>query len=155
MAVRHVIGLILAVVMAGVVFGAAGWGVWEVSLVLSGGHSLTTAHGVEAIAVLAGAGLLLGILIVAPAVSPLAVGLPGLVLLAWSALLVVSLARADRLIPMHSPAVATGFRTLLNSGVLALLGMIMVIPLFMPSRWRRRYDDDDGFGRSTPTSLLR
>jgi hypothetical protein len=152
MAVRHVIGLILAVVMAGVVFGAAGWGVWEVRLVLSGGHSLTTAHGVEAIAVLAGTGLVLGILLVAPAVSPLAVGLPGLVLVAWSALLVVSLARADRLIPMHSQAVAAGFRTLLNSGVLALLGMIMVIPLFIPSRWRRRFDD--GFSRPTPTSLL-
>lgn len=154
-AVRHVIGIVLAAIMAGVVFGGSGWGVWEISSVRAAGQSLTSSHGIAALAVLAAVGLLVGIMLVAPAVSPLATGLPGLGLLAWSALMLVSATRADRLIPVHSHAVEVGFRTLLNGGILALLGMVMVLPLFMPSRWRRRrraYDDD--FTYSDPTGLL-
>jgi uncharacterized membrane protein len=153
--VRHVIGVILAVVIAGVVFGGSGWGVWEINAVRAGGQSLTSSHGIAALAVLAAVGLLVGIMLVAPAVSPLATALPGLTLLAWSGLMLVSASRADKLIPVHSPSVEAGFRTLLNGGILALLGMVMVLPLFVPSRWRRRrrtYDDD--FSYSDPGSLL-
>jgi len=158
MAVRHVIGVILAVVIAGVVFGGSGWGVWEISSVRAGGQSLTSSHGITALAVLAGVGLLVGIMLVAPAVSPLATGLPGLGLLAWSALMLVSQTRADKLIPVHAPSVEAGFRTLLNGGILALLGMVMVLPMFVPSRWRRRrrsYDDDFGYSDpADPAGLL-
>ena len=44
----------------------------------------------------------------------------------------------------HGTGYAAGFTTLLASGVLALIGAVMIVPLFVPSRWRRRaYDDDD------------
>lgn len=151
---RHVFGFILALVLAAALFAGGGWGVDRVGSLQRDGSSLTGMSGLLALAALLGAGLLLGILLVAPGASPLAVGLPGLALLGWSVLLVVSSSRAERLIPLPGNATSAGFRTLLTSGVLALLGMAMVIPLFMPSRWRRRAEADDGFGPRSPTGLL-
>src|SRR5262249_54025626 len=119
--------------------------------------ALGSKSGVQALAALAGAGLLLGILLAVPAVSPLATGLPGLALLGWTVLLVVSASQAQRLIPVHHGSIASGWQLLLTSGVLAVLGGAMIVPLFVPSRWRRREridDDDDGFGPRTEYSLL-
>jgi hypothetical protein len=77
-------------------------------------------------------------------VSPLAAGLPGLVLLGWTALLAVSSHRALAWIPLQGHAFGTGFRILLLNGTLALAGMAMIVPMFLPSRWRsRRYYDDE------------
>jgi hypothetical protein len=70
------------------------------------------------------------------AISPLAPGLPGLVLLAWSALLAVREHQALRWIPLQDHSFAAGYRSLLVSGVLALLGAAMIVPLFIPARWR-------------------
>ena len=97
-------------VMGAALFLAAGWGVAKITSLRSSGVILTSTHGLIALAAVLGVGLLLGILLAVPAVSPLAAGLPGLVLLGWSALLVVSARRATRLIPLqgHSFAGASG-----------------------------------------------
>jgi hypothetical protein len=153
MSVRHVLGLVLAVILAAVLFAGAGWGTWRIEALQAAGTSLTSISGLLALAALVGTGLLLGILLVAPRVSPLAAAVPGLALLAWSALRVVSVPRAERLIPLPGSHLAAGFQTLLAGGVLALLGAVMLVPLFVPSRWRRR-EIDDGFSRPTSTSLL-
>ncbi len=100
-------------------------------------------------------GLLLGILVAVPGISPLGAGLPGLVLLAWSALLVVSTSRATRLIPLRGHAFAAGFASMLTTGVLALAGAMMIVPLFVPSRWRRRYAEDDYAGEPSEIGLMR
>jgi hypothetical protein len=152
-AVRHVIGFFLAVIMAAILLAGAGWGTWRITALRTAGTSLSSLSGLLAIAALVGTGLLLGIFLVAPRVSPLAGGLPGLGLLAWSAFAVVSVTRADRLIPLQGQPIEAGFRVLLNGGVLALLGTVMIVPLFVPSRWRRRYRTDE-YSRSTSTSLL-
>lgn len=149
---RHVIGLCLAVLMAAVLLAGAGWGTWRLGALLAARASLSSPAGLQALAALAGTGLLLGILLAAPRVSPLAAGLPGLALLAWSGLRVASAAQASRLIPLHGH-LATGLHTLLAGGLLALLGMVMIVPLFVPSRWRRRGDRDE-FSRPTANSLL-
>lgn len=128
-----------------------------------GAMGFNSIHGVLALAAVAGTGLLLGLLLVGPAVSPLAAGLPGLVLLGWTALLVGRPASALRLIPMHGRDVADGFQLLLTSGVLALLGAAMIVPLFVPSRWRRRrravayqdYGDYGGYEDYGPTDTTR
>jgi hypothetical protein len=119
--------------------------------------SLTSPHGLAALGAMAGLGLLLGIVLAAPWVSPLAAGLPGLGLLAWTALLAVSQSQALRLIPLQKHAFGVGFHAMLVSGVLALLGLAMIFPLFVPSRWRRaggREDEDEDAGLPTPTGLL-
>jgi hypothetical protein len=140
---RHVTGLILAIVMSAALFFGGGWGVARMMMLILPGHVLMSLNGILALAALAGTGLLLGILLAAPAVSPLAAGLPALGLLGWSALLFVSARRALRLVPLHGTAYAAGFTTMLVSGILVLIGAIMLVPLFVPSRWRRRVYDDD------------
>jgi hypothetical protein len=73
-----------------------------------------------------------------PVISPLASGLPGLALLAWTGLYLFSVRRAVQYIPLKSHAYGSGFEAMLFDGVLALAGLAMIIPLFVPSRWRRR-----------------
>src|SRR5580700_5707653 len=132
---RHLIGLILAVALAAALFFAGGWGAEHV--VALAGHSvgLPSRPGLIGLAAVLGAGLLTGILLAVPAVSPLATGLPGLVLLAWSALLAVSAHRALAWIPLQAHTFGAGFRVLLLNGTLAFVGMAMIVPLFLPGRW--------------------
>jgi len=140
---RHVFGIVLAVAMAAALFFGAGWGVARIIALHSRGTGLTSTHGLAAVAVVLGTGLLLGILLAVPAISPLGAGLPGILLLGWSGLFVVKADRATRLIPLQGHAFAAGFGSMLGTGVLALAGATMVIPLFVPSRWRRRSDEDE------------
>jgi hypothetical protein len=141
--VRHLFGVLLALVAAAALFVGAGWGVAKATSLHASGSSLTSTHGVIALAALAGVGLVLGLLLAVPGISPLATGLPGIALLGWTAFLAVSTKRAERLIPLHTHSFAAGFSTMLTSGVLALAGAVMIVPLFIPSRWRRLYADDD------------
>jgi hypothetical protein len=154
--VRHVFGVVLALVMFAAVFVGAGWAVEKLTSLRASGGSLTSPHGVIALAALVAVGLLLGILLAVPAISPLAAGLTGLVLLGWTALLAVSERRAIRLVPLHAHSFAVGFGAMLTSGVLALAGAAMIVPLFVPSRWRRRYSDDyDYSDEPTGAGLMR
>jgi hypothetical protein len=153
---RHVLGVFLALVIFAAVFVGAGWAVEKLTTLRATGASLTTPHGVIALAALVGVGLLLGIMLAVPAVSPLASGLPGLLLLGWTALLAVSERRAIQLVPLHAHSFAVGFGAMLTSGVLALAGAAMIVPLFVPSRWRRRYaGDDDYTDEPTGVGLMR
>jgi len=40
------------------------------------------------------------------------------------------------LIPLQGHSYGAGFRALLVGGVMALLGAALIVPLFVPSRWR-------------------
>jgi len=143
---RHLVGLMLAIVMAAAVFFAASWGYLKllilpagVGRLPAGGGSLLHNHAVlEGFGAMLGVGLLAGLLIAVPRISPLAAGLPGLALLAWTGLYLFSVRHAVQYIPLKSRAYGAGFEALLFDGVLALIGMAMVIPLFVPSRWRGR-----------------
>ena len=141
---RHWIGLGLAIALAAALFFGGGWGVTRMSALPAEGLSLTSNRGLSALGALSGVGLLLGILIAAPRISPLAAGLPGLVLLAWTALLGLSGTLAVRLIPLKQGPAGAGFHVMLVSGVLALLGFAMIFPLFVPSRWWRENGEEDG-----------
>jgi hypothetical protein len=151
---RHLIGVGLAVAMAAVLFFAGSWGYLKLlasparsGVLPAGGGSLIHQHAVvEGFAALLAVGLLAGILIVVPAVSPLAAGLPGLALLAWTGLYLASARRAVHYIPLKSQSYGTGFEALLFDGVLALAALVMVIPLFVPSRWRRRAATPSAYG---------
>jgi hypothetical protein len=146
---RHWIGMILAVVMAGAVFFCGAWGYLRLARfsalggqhlqLPAGGGSLTSDHRVLiALAAVAGTGLLAGILIAAPRISPLAAGVPGLLLLGWTGLYLVSVRRAADLIPLRSATFGTGFEAMLFNGILGTAGIAMIIPMFVPSRWRAR-----------------
>jgi hypothetical protein len=159
--VRHLIGIILAVVMAATLFFGACWGVVRIIAVRGTGasfhaeHALTSVHGLEAVGAVAGTGLLLGILLIAPRVSPLATGLPGVVLIALSALWIMHSQYTLRYVPFSGTAQAAGLTYLLDNGVLAMLGIVMIVPLFAPSRWRKLddYVEDEDEDFSVPAAL--
>jgi hypothetical protein len=137
MAMRHLIGLVLGLVATAAVFFGGGWGVARIVAAHAHGTSLVGMSGGLTLAALLGTGLYLGLLVAVPAMSPIGAGLPGIILLAWSGLEVFKTHWALRLIPLSGYAEASGFKTMLTIGVLAMLGTLLVIPLFVPSRWRR------------------
>lgn len=150
---RHLYGIALAVVLAAAVFFGGGWAFHKLhssvpnaaaTALPAGGGSLMHATGLLlALGALAGAGLLAGLLIIIPRISPLAAGLPGIGLIAWTVLYAVSVTRAVHYIPMRANAFGAGFEALGISGVLGAAGIVLVMPLFVPSRWRRRLVDED------------
>jgi hypothetical protein len=143
---RHLVSVILAIVMAAAVFFAASWGYLKLltgsgrfgTLPAGGGSLLHDRTVVEGFGALLAVGLVAGILIAVPRISPLASGLPGLVLLAWTGLYLYSARRAVQYIPFKTRVYGSGFEDMLFDGVLALAGLAMIIPLFVPSRWRGR-----------------
>ena len=146
---RHRIGMILALIMTGVLFFPGSWGYLRLLPVsgaagrLSGlpasGGSVMSDHGVLiALVAIAVPGLLAGILIAVPRISPLAAGLPGLLLLGWIGLYLASARQAVDLIPLRSDPFGAGFEAMLVSGILGAAGLAMILPMFVPSRWRAR-----------------
>ena len=146
---RHLIGVIGAIALAAAIFFGASWGYLRLLRipVVNGGASTLPAQGggllhaaitLEAFAALAGAGLLAGIFIAVRQISPLAAGLPGLVLIAWTVVYGLSVRRAVHYVPLRGDTFGTGFEAMLMNGVLAAAGLALVVPLFIPSRWRRR-----------------
>jgi hypothetical protein len=154
---RHVYGVALAVLLAAAVFFGAAWGYMfatrgiDASIYANGGSSpaypdglpagggslFQNGHAMLGGGVLLAVGLAAGLLMLIPWVSPLAAGLPGLVLVAWTALYVSDVREAVRLIPLQSRDFGAGFETLLFTGLLGAAGLAMIVPLFIPSRWRR------------------
>jgi hypothetical protein len=143
---RHLLGVVLAIVLAAAVFFAASWGYLKLLIgptglgtLPAGGGSLLHNHAVlEGFGALLGVGLVAGLLIAVPRISPLAAGLVGLALLAWTGLYLVSVRHAVQYIPLKNRAYGAGFEAMLYDGVLALAGLVLIIPLFIPSRWVAR-----------------
>src|ERR1700728_3927085 len=144
---RHVIGIGLAVGLAAAVFFAASWGYLRLLRVpvANGGSSTLPAQGggllhdsnvLYAFAAVAGTALLAGIFIAVRQVSPLAAGLPGLGLIAWTVVYGFSVRRAVHYIPLRGDMFGAGFEAMLMNGLLAAAGLALVVPLFLPSRWR-------------------
>ena len=160
---RHLVGILLALGLLAMLFFGTAWGVGRIVVLrgtvtaLGTGQALTSTRGLIAVGVLVATGLVLGILLVAPGISPLATGLPGLILLGWSALVVTHSRYEVRYLPMPHSHFATGLTYLLFNGVLGLIGAMMLIPMAVPSRWRGRSryvdDEDDGANLGVHTAL--
>jgi hypothetical protein len=166
---RHLYGVVLAVLLAAAVFFGAAWGyMWvtraiSVSVALSsgspaadglpagGGSLFPDGHVMLGGGAMLAVGLAAGLLMAIPRVSPLAAGLPGLVLVAWTALYYVDVRDAVMLIPLRSRDFGAGFESLLFTGLLGMAGLALIVPLFIPSRWRRpsRIPGNAVFGAST------
>jgi hypothetical protein len=144
---RHLFGFVLALAISAALFFGVGLGIWRISALgrSADGLSLsalgTTANLVP-LAALLGAGLLIGAALLIRRASPLGTGLPGLALLGWSGVLVMRGRHVLAYVPMAGSHFGAGFAVLLGSGALALMGAVMIIPLFLPSRWRRAELDD-------------
>lgn len=144
---RHLIGFGLAIVLALAVFFGAAWGYLRLlrvpvvngaaaTLPANGGSLLHNSHVLLAFAALAGTALLAAICIAVPYISPLASGLPGLVLIGVTVWYWVNVQQAVRYIPLRTDVFGDGFEAMLFNGILAAAGLAMIVPLFIPSRWR-------------------
>ena len=151
-AVRHLYGLALASITTMALFFGGAWGYERLlglsalsgktsALPAAGGSLLSNTSVLYALAALVATGLLIGIGVAAPWMSPLASGLPGLLLIGWTGMYLTSVSHATELIPLRSHAFGAGWEALLFSGTLGELGLVMIIPMFVPSRWRRRRDE--------------
>ena len=144
---RHVIGVVLAIGLAAAVFFAASWGYVRLlrvpvvngaasTLPAQGGSLLHDSNVLWAFAALAGTGLLAGIFLAVRWISPLAAGLPGLALIAWTVVYGFNVGRGVHYIPLRGDAYGAGFEAMLVNGLLAAAGLALIVPLFIPSRWR-------------------
>ena len=133
--------------MTVVMFFAGGWGYLELlklpvppgqaaALPGGGGSLLSNSTALLALAALVVTAVLAGVLAIVPWISPLATGLPGLLLLAWTALYLVSVRSAVEFIPLRSHSFGAGWEGLLFNGILGAAGAVMIFPMFIPSRWR-------------------
>jgi hypothetical protein len=155
--VRHLYGTALAVIMTAVMFFAGAWGYLQLlrlpvppgqanALPAGGGSLLSNSTALLALAALVATALLAGLLAVIPWFSPLASGLPGLLLIGWTAVYFVSVRRAVEFIPLRSHSFGAGWEGLLFNGILGAVGVVMIFPMFIPSRWRgRARADRDAF----------
>ena len=160
---RHITGFVLALILSAALFFGAGWGISKFSA-MQAGHGTralsawASLHNALPLAALIGTGLLIGILLAVRPVSALATGLPGLALLGWSALVLVRGSQALGYLPMSGSHFAAGFTTLSSSGALAVAGSAMIIPLFMPTRWRGSGEEvlelDEEYATSSELGLV-
>lgn len=144
---RHLYGAALAVIMTAVLFFAGAWGYLQLlklpvapgqasALPAGGGSLLSNSTAILALAALVVTAVLAGVLAAVRWFSPLAAGLPGLLLLAWTGVYLVSVRRAVQFVPLRGHSFGAGWEGLLFSGILGAVGAVMAFPLFIPSRWR-------------------
>jgi hypothetical protein len=119
------------------------------ALPAAGGSLLSNGSMLLALAALIATAVLAGLLAMLPSVSPLASGLPGLLLLGWTALYLVSVRRAVEFIPLRSHASGAGWEALLFNGLLGAAGAVMILPMLFPARWRAPRRARHGGSRSS------
>ncbi|WP_433501417.1 hypothetical protein ACQP1K_14465 [Sphaerimonospora sp. CA-214678] len=155
---RHFFGLLLGVFVAAALLLGGGWASQEVIRgAMQNVDPIKEPRMLIAIGVMAAVGLLLGLVLVCR-VSPLATFVPSMALLAWTVVYVLDVSRAASLAPTdasvhHELAQAGhGTLTLLSSGVYAMVGIALFLPVLMPSRWVSRAgseedeEDEEGLG---------
>ncbi|NUP81280.1 MAG: hypothetical protein HOV96_27455 [Nonomuraea sp.] len=141
-------------VVTAAVLGGGGWAVQQASGVAAATPPDSQKLWI-ALGAMAAVGLVVG-LVVAGRISPMATFVPSMVLLAWTVVYALDTGRALSLIPQEASVnqivrdAGAGDRTLLTTGVFALLGVVMFIPVLMPSRWSRPHDDLDEDYETTP-----
>ena len=133
--------------MTAVMFFCGAWGYLQLvklsvtpgqttALPAGGGSLLSDSTVLLALAALLATAVLAGVLAAVPRFSPLASGLPGLLLIAWTALYLVSVQSAVGFIPLRSQSFGAGWESLLFNGILGAVGAVMIFPMFIASRWR-------------------
>lgn len=142
---RHAFGLLLGVVLTPALLYGAAWGYAQAARSFDvAGQEITDRtriHG--SFALLAAVGLVAGVIIVARWASPLVSLVPALVLLGLSAYFLLDPGSALDLPSRVPPAgeLDAGLRTLLGSGLYAMVGFALLAPTWAPRRWSSRPDD--------------
>ncbi|GLZ03143.1 hypothetical protein Acsp03_06100 [Actinomadura sp. NBRC 104412] len=146
---RHAFGFVLGVLLTPALAYGAAWGYVQALQSFDGARQEITdsTRMYGAFALLAAVGLVTGVIIVARWASPLVSLIPSLVLLGLSAYFLVDPGAVLDLPGKVPPAgdLDLGIRTLMGSGIYAMLGFALLMPTWAPRRWSsdREGDDED------------
>jgi hypothetical protein len=145
--VRHALGFVLGVLLTPALTYGAAWGYVQAGQSFDGaGQEITdNTRMYGAFALLAAVGLVTGVIIVARWASPLVSLIPALTLLGLSAYFLVDPGAVLDLPGKVPPAgdLDFGLRTLMGSGIYAMLGFALLMPTWAPRRWSSDREDDD------------
>jgi hypothetical protein len=150
--VRHTFGFLLGIVLTPALAYAAGWGSSNSdSAVDPLAHTITDKTRLYgAFATMAAAGLVTGVVIMAKWASPMVSLVPALGFIAWSVWFLFAPGSALDLTGTVPPAgdLDEGLRTLLGSGVFALIGFALLMPAWTGWRWRPKPRADEPLEKS-------
>lgn len=136
---RHTLGFFLGIVLTPALAYAAGWGATRsVSAVDPLAHTITdTTRLYGAFALMAAAGLVIGVVVMARWASPMVSLVPALAFIGWSVYFLLAPGSALALTGRFPPAgdLDDGLQTLLGSGVFALAGFGLFTPAWTAWRW--------------------
>ncbi|MCD0453438.1 hypothetical protein LO762_30280 [Actinocorallia sp. API 0066] len=141
---RHALGFLLGILLIPVLAYGMAWGyaragasVHPLDLTIT---DRTQFYG--AFATMAAVGLFFGIIMMARWASPFVTLFPGIAYLYWSGWYLVEPQKAADLVARVPPSgeLDTALQALLTSGFFALAGFALVVPMWFPARWRRRYE---------------
>jgi hypothetical protein len=146
---RHTFGFFLGVVLTPALAYAVGWGATRSESALDPlGQTVTDSTRLYgAFSLMAAAGLVTGVVVMAKWASPLISLLPALGFLAWSAYFLFSPQSALDLPGQVPPAgdLDEGLRTMLGAGVFALIGFALLMPAWTGWRWRGDKEIEDSY----------
>lgn len=150
---RHTLGFILGIVLTPALAYAIGFGATRSGSALDPlAHTITDRTRLYgAFALMAAAGLVTGVIIIARWASPLVSLVPALAFIGWSVYFFLSPQSALDLPGKVPPAgdLDDGLRSLLSTGVFALMGFALLMPAWTGWRWRSaRHTDEPPFEES-------
>jgi hypothetical protein len=146
---RHTFGFLLGVVLTPALAYAGGWGSTRSESALDPLADTivdrTRLYG--AFALMAAAGLVIGVIIMAKWASPLVALVPALAFIGWSVYFFIAPQSAFDLPSKIPPAgdLDEGLRTMLGSGVFALVGFALLMPAWTSWRWRGDRKPEDTY----------
>jgi hypothetical protein len=136
---RHILGFLLGIVLTPALAYAAGWGATRSdSAVDPLAHTITDKTRLYgAFALMAAAGLVTGVIIMARWASPMISLVPALAFIGWSVYFLLAPQSALDVVGKVPPAgdLDDGLRTLLGSGIFALVGFALFAPAWTAWRW--------------------
>lgn len=144
---RHAFGFVLGVLLTPALAYGAAWGFVQGGQSFDGtGQEITDRTRIYgAFALLAAVGLVTGVIIVARWASPLVSLVPALALLGFSVAFLIDPGRVLDLPSKVPPSgdMDDGLRTLLGSGMYAMMGFALLVPSWAPRRWGSGRREDE------------
>lgn len=140
---RHVIGFVLGLVLVPAVVVVPGWALPRLTYIAGFGGDFISRTGLITVGPLVVLAVLLGVCVAVRRVSALASLLPALALTGGTGVYVVAPELALGLLP--GTEWGQGVSQLLMLGAYLPLGLLLLVPMFMPSRWRGTTEEEDDF----------
>ncbi|QVQ52576.1 hypothetical protein J4H86_01680 [Spiractinospora alimapuensis] len=140
---RHVFGFVLGLVMVPAVVVVPGWALPRLVYIAGFGGDFISVTGLLTVIPLVVLAVLVGVCLAVRRVSALACVIPAIALCGLTGSYVLAPELAVGALP--TTEWGEGVTQLLMLGAYLPLGVMLMLPLFMPSRWRHPVDEEEGF----------